>query len=93
MHHVYNRHKFCKTLRTMWQHAIVVFVNITASQQYSTTEAQSEKEVCVACNAGLRFAARQSYSICQATCFERDWITANPQEYDCNAWKNAWIRR
>ena len=24
---------------------------------------------------------------------ERDWIRANPQEYDCSAWKNAWIRR
>ena len=25
--------------------------------------------------------------------FERDWIRANPQEYNCSAWKNAWIRR
>ena len=22
-------------------------------------------------------------------CSERDWIRANPQEYDCSAWKNA----
>ena len=20
------------------------------------------------------------------------WVLANPQEYDCSAWKNAWIR-
>ena len=31
---------------------------------------------------------------CQSiACIERDWIRANPQEYDCSAWKNAWIRR
>ena len=22
-------------------------------------------------------------------CFERDWIRANPQEYNCSAWKNS----
>ena len=30
---------------------------------------------------------------CIEACFERDWIRANPQEYNCSAWKNAWIRR
>ena len=29
----------------------------------------------------------------QSACFKRDCIRVNPQEYDCSAWKNAWIRR
>ena len=25
--------------------------------------------------------------------YQKYWIIANPQEYECSAWKDAWIRR